>query len=162
MSRLDSFIRRISAQRDCLNKAAQWVADVPGVIVELGLGNGRTYHHLRELFPDREIFVFERQLAAHSECVPDDEHLVLGDIGETLAHAQARLSGRVALAHADLGSGDAMVDAALSVLIRALLTPLMCSRALVLSDQPLKPAGWQTLPLPEGVVSGRYQILRVP
>ena len=57
MSRLESFIRRVTAQRDCLNMAKELVVDVPGPILELGLGNGRTYDHLRELFPDREIFM---------------------------------------------------------------------------------------------------------
>ena len=59
MSRLDSFIRRVSAQRDCLNMAKDMIADVPGPILELGLGNGRTFDHLRELFPD--LARFQRQ-----------------------------------------------------------------------------------------------------
>ena len=42
MSRLDSFIRRMSAQRDCLNHVADLLADVEGPVMELGLGNGRT------------------------------------------------------------------------------------------------------------------------
>jgi hypothetical protein len=46
-SRLDSFIRRLEAQRACLDWAAQEIAAVPGEVVELGLGNGRTYDHLR-------------------------------------------------------------------------------------------------------------------
>ena len=49
MSRLDSFIRRMQAQRDCLNAAAGLIADVPGVVFDLGLGNGRTFDHLREV-----------------------------------------------------------------------------------------------------------------
>ena len=55
MSRLDAFIRRLQAQRTCLGLAADLVAGVPGPVLELGLGNGRTYDHLRELMPDREI-----------------------------------------------------------------------------------------------------------
>ncbi|MGH6887075.1 MAG: class I SAM-dependent methyltransferase, partial [Geminicoccales bacterium] len=49
MSRLDSFIRRLEAQRACLDLAAARIADLPGPVLELGLGNGRTYDHLREL-----------------------------------------------------------------------------------------------------------------
>ena len=55
MSRLDSFIRRLEAQRACLNRAAELIRDIDGFVLELGLGNGRTYDHLRELFPDRDI-----------------------------------------------------------------------------------------------------------
>ena len=49
MSRLDSFIRRIGAQRNVLNAVAQRIAAIDGPVLELGLGNGRTYDHLREL-----------------------------------------------------------------------------------------------------------------
>ena len=51
MSRLESFIRRMQAQRDCINLAAELVADVPGVVWEFGLGNGRSFDHLRENCP---------------------------------------------------------------------------------------------------------------
>ena len=50
MSRLDSFIRRLEAQRACLDRAAALIAGIDGAVLELGLGNGRTYDHLRELF----------------------------------------------------------------------------------------------------------------
>ncbi|MBM3542582.1 MAG: hypothetical protein FJX51_11085, partial [Alphaproteobacteria bacterium] len=68
MSRLDSFIRRLQAQRACLDHAAMLVRDLPGPVLEFGLGNGRTYDHLRETFPGREIFAFDRQVAAHPDC----------------------------------------------------------------------------------------------
>ncbi len=71
MSRLDSFIRRMLAQRACLNWAAEAVAGIAGPVLELGLGNGRTYDHLRELLPEREIYVFERPniFAGHTPCL---------------------------------------------------------------------------------------------
>ena len=60
MTRLDSAIRRLEAQRACLDRAAALVRGVPGPVLELGLGNGRTYDHLRARLPGRDIFVFER------------------------------------------------------------------------------------------------------
>src|SRR4051812_41343381 len=45
MTRLDSAIRRLTAQRDLLNWAAQAIGPT-GLVLELGLGNGRTYDHL--------------------------------------------------------------------------------------------------------------------
>jgi hypothetical protein len=54
MSRLDSFIRRLEAQRACLGYAAAQIRAIAGPVLELGLGNGRTYDHLRELLPERE------------------------------------------------------------------------------------------------------------
>ena len=51
MSRLHSFIHRVQAQLACLDEAARVIAGIPGVVFELGLGNGRTYDHLREVTP---------------------------------------------------------------------------------------------------------------
>src|SRR4051794_585288 len=107
MSRLDSAIRRLMAQRDCLTHAAGLIAEVDGIVLELGLGNGRTFDHLREVLPDGEISVSERQVAAPPDCVPDADHLILGDVRERLALTRPRLAGRVALAHIDLANGDA-------------------------------------------------------
>ena len=84
MSRLDSAIRRLEAQRACLDRAAELLDGVPGHVFELGLGNGRTYDHLRERFPSREIFVFEMKISAHPSCIPDDDHLFLGDVLDRL------------------------------------------------------------------------------
>ena len=49
MSRLDIFINRMVSQRACLNHAAALTAQMDGPIFELGLGNGRTYHHMVEI-----------------------------------------------------------------------------------------------------------------
>ena len=53
MSRLESMQRRLTAQIDGLNWAAQEIAGVAGDVLELGLGNGRTYDHLRQVLPHR-------------------------------------------------------------------------------------------------------------
>jgi S-adenosyl-L-methionine methyltransferase len=73
MSRLDSFIRRMQAQRLVLNHAAAALGDLPGSVLELGLGNGRTYDHLREVIalpfrvpvPARRIIAFDRANVAN-------------------------------------------------------------------------------------------------
>ncbi len=156
MSRLDSFLRRLQAQRDCLDVAVAMIAKVPGAIFELGLGNGRTYDHLREACPQREIFVFERQVSAHPDCIPDAAHLLEGDIAETLAAAQQRFAGAVALAHADLGSGDAARDAETAAMISDRLPPVMAPAGVIVSDQELTLPQAESLPLPPGVQAGRY------
>ena len=162
MSRLDSFLRRVTAQRDCLDLAAGMVTGLEGVVVELGLGNGRTYDHLREVLPGREIFVFDRHVAAHPDCVPDAEHLILGEVLDTLPAAAARLGRRAALAHSDIGSGDAEATARLAAAIGPALALLMRPGGIVLSDQPIGIAGWTMIDLPPGVASGRYFMWRVP
>ncbi len=59
MSRLHGAIRRLTAQRDALDLAARMIADVPGSVLEFGLGNGCTYDHLREILSKRDVYVFE-------------------------------------------------------------------------------------------------------
>jgi SAM-dependent methyltransferase len=156
MSRLDSVIRRLRAQRACLQRAAAMIRDLPGPVLELGLGNGRTYDHLRETLPDREIFVFEREVAADPDCVPDAAHLLLGDIHETLPAAVARIGPNVALIHSDLGTGDAELNSRLAAFVAAHLPRLLRPGGVVISDQDLNLEGAEALPLPEGVQPGRY------
>ena len=55
MSRLDFHIEQKIAQRDSIDLAARELAGHPGWVVEFGLGRGRSYSHLAERFPDREI-----------------------------------------------------------------------------------------------------------
>lgn len=158
-SRLDSFIRRLEAQRACLDWAVRQIAAVPGPVVELGLGNGRTYDHLRaRLDGMREIFAFDRQVAAHPACIPDAAHLAVGDFRMTLPAFAARHAGRVALVHADIGSGDEAATAALARWLGPALAPMLARHAIVLSDQPLDGSGLQLQPLPPGVPADRYFI----
>jgi hypothetical protein len=156
MSRLDSFIRRLEAQRACLGYAAAQIRAIPGPVLELGLGNGRTYDHLRELLPEREVFVFEREVNAHPDCVPDAAHLILGDVRATLPQARLRLPGPAALAHLDIGTGNAAQNAALSEWLAGALPPLLAAGAWVVSDQPLGSAALIAHPPPPGIARERY------
>jgi S-adenosyl-L-methionine methyltransferase len=163
VSRLDSFIRRLEAQRACLNRAAELIAGLDGVVLELGLGNGRTYDHLRELFqggraPGRDIYVCERRVAAHPDCIPPADRLLLGDMFETLPGARDRLGGRVALAHFDAGTGDAAANLKLAAGLRPLIMPLLHAGAVLATQQPMDGPGLTALPLPEGVAAGRYHL----
>jgi S-adenosyl-L-methionine methyltransferase len=156
MSRLDSFIRRLEAQRACLEYAAGQIRDLPGPVLELGLGNGRTYDHLRELLPEREIFVFERAVNAHPDCIPDPAHLIFGDVRATLPRARPLLPGRAALAHLDVGTGDAALNAELAAWLSDALPPLLAAGAWVASDQTLRAPALRPHRLPAGIASERY------
>ncbi len=160
MSRLDSFIRRLEAQRACLDRAAELVCDLDGFVLELGLGNGRTYDHLRSLFPERAIYVCERQVAAHPLCVPPAEMLILGDMRETLTAAQGWLGGRVAFAHLDAGTGDAAANRVLAEELTPSIVPLLCSGAVLAADPAIECPDLEMLPLPAGVAPGRYHLYR--
>jgi len=160
MSRLDSFIRRLEAQRACLDRAADLISGLDGFVLELGLGNGRTYDHLRALFPDRAIYVCERQVAAHPLCVPPPEMLILGDMRETLAAARGWLGRRVAFAHLDVGTGDAAANQALATELTPSIVPLLCSGAVLAADPAIDCPDLEMLPLPAGVAPGRYHLYR--
>ncbi len=160
LSRLDSFIRRLEAQRACLDLAAHAVGDQDGTVLELGLGNGRTYDHLRERLPARKIIVFEREVRAHPDCIPDDDHLVLGAIEDTLpAFAESR-SGEAILVHSDIGTGDALRNRKLADWLSGALPPLLRPGAWVAADQALFGASFAEQSLPEGVAQGRYYLYR--
>ena len=160
LSRLDSAIRRLQAQRTCLDWAMGEIGVTAGPVLELGLGNGRTFDHLRDRLPGREIFIFERKVAAHPDCVPDARHLLEGDFKDSLPGALARIGARAVLAHCDIGSGDAALTAALAAFVGPALAPLLAPGAVVAADQALDIPGCGAVALPDGVEAGRYHLYR--
>src|SRR5262249_14374919 len=161
MSRLDSFIARMEAQRDCLNFLKSAIEALPGPLVEVGLGNGRTYDHLRLLFPGRDIFVFECQIAAHPDCIPPGNRLFLGEARETIPRAARILGATAALIHTDLGTGDRAANMAMGEWLGPALDLLAAPGSYILANQPLTVARWKRLPEPPGVPTDRYFLYRV-
>jgi hypothetical protein len=160
VSRLDSFIRRLEAQRACLNLAARLIQDLDGDVLELGLGNGRTYDHLRQLFPNRKIYVFERRLAPHPDCLPPAELLLLGDMRDTLQTARQLLGCRVVLAHLDPATGDVAASRALAAELAPMIAPLLRPGGVLVSEPAIVEDGLNSMALPEGVSPGRYHVYR--
>jgi len=157
MSRLESAIRRLQAQKASLDWAAAAIADVDGTVLELGLGNGRTYDHLRGLLPDRAIYVFDRQVNVHPTCVPPDDRLFLGDLADTIGRAVVQLGKSAALIHADLGSGRPDVDAQTTAILAQAAPSLLRDNGMLLSDQELPAlAELRPIDLPPVIPAGRY------
>jgi hypothetical protein len=152
-------ISRLTAQRMLMGEAARLIADRPGSVFELGLGSGRTFDHLRELFPKREIYAFDRAIAAHPKCIPDADHLILGEIRETLEFCAPRIKEKPAFINIDLGSGDPTQD----LITRSWLSPLVAKwaepGAVVLADRPLD-GPFRALPRPEGCPKSGHALLR--
>lgn len=161
MSRLDFNIRRLQAQRACLNRAAELIRGLPGPVFELGLGNGRSYDHLREILPEREIFVFEREVAAHPDCIPNAAHLFEGDFRETLPAVAERFAHAVALVHADIGSANPERDARLAGFIAEQLPTIVRPGGVVTADRDVGFADADAIPLPDGFPAGTYFLYRV-
>lgn len=136
MSRLESMRRRLTAQIDGLNWAAADIAPRAGDVVELGLGNGRTYDHLREIMPERRIWVIDRQMDAHPSCVPPEEDYLEGDATAMLQRIID--DGRpVILVHYDLSKGVPEEDADLAASVAPLLEDMVTPGGLVVSGQEL-------------------------
>ncbi|UKV14925.1 hypothetical protein L6172_01140 [Thalassospiraceae bacterium SW-3-3] len=88
---------------------------------------------------------------------PDDDHLFLGDIFETLPMAVERFAGKVALVvHSDVGTGDEELNAKIASFIGKTLPPALIKGAIVASDQKIDVPGTIAEPLPEGVPQDRY------
>jgi hypothetical protein len=160
LTRLEKLYYRLEAQRACLAWAFGEIADRPGPVFELGLGHGRTFHHLRHYLPEREIYVFDRAVDSYPDCTPDAEHMIVGELAETLPRAARKFAGQVVLAHSDVGSFGAEHNAAMSGLVSQYLPPALAQGALILSDLPLKFPGAVSLPLPPGAREGRYYLYR--
>ena len=157
MSRLDSFIRRLVAQRDVLNMICRDMQLMDGPVIELGLGNGRTFDHLRELLPGRRIIAFDRAVGAHRASMPKEGDLVLGEISET---ASAFVGMGAAFVHADIGSGYDDYDAENLRWLPELTAGLLAPSGIAASGVALDHPKLKQLPLPSTVREGRYYIYR--
>lgn len=160
MSRLDVFINRMVSQRACLNLAAGLIRTVPGPVFELGLGNGRTYHHMVEILSERGIYVFERAVASHPDSTPPDEMLILGDVHETLPAALARFGPNAALIHADLGGHNLEKNDAFAREISPLVEPLLADGGLMVASDRMYFNGLTEVDLPADAVPGRCFVYR--
>ncbi len=148
MSRLDSMIRRLTAQRQCLDLACEAIRDVDGVVFEVGLGNGRTFDHLREKLPGRDIYIFDREVKSHPDSRPREGHAFLGAIEETLPKAALQFAGRVALLHSDIGNGVPEYGRQMAAAIGSTLILALAPGAMVLSDEELDVQGLETVKPP--------------
>ena len=155
MSRLDIFIDRMVSQRACLNVAADRTAAMSGPVFELGLGNGRTYHHMREIMPDRDIYVFERAVASQPDSTPPDHRLILGDVNETLPQALERFGSTASLIHADLGGHDLAKNDAFARALSPAIEPLLAEGGLIVTSDRMYFESLTQVDLPADAIIGR-------
>ncbi|EBA18202.1 hypothetical protein RSK20926_10804 [Roseobacter sp. SK209-2-6] len=159
-TRLDLFINRMVSQRACLDFAIAQTASMAGPVFELGLGNGRTYHHMRERISGRDIFVFERAVASHPDSRPAEELTILGDVRETLPAALTRFGDGASLIHADLGGHNRAKNDEFARMVSPLVEPLLVVGGLMVSSDRMYFEALEELPLPADAVEGRCFIYR--
>jgi S-adenosyl-L-methionine methyltransferase len=153
MSRLDSFIRRMQAQRTVIDWAVGEIAGQEGLVLELGLGNGRTFDHLREKLPGREIYAFDFAAKANPKSLPAADRLILGD---TLPVFRATHGAGAVLTHVDASMGVEEIDRVRLAWLPAEVAALTVKGGIIISGWALTDPGLLPLPLPEGVPEGRY------
>ncbi|MEQ9692967.1 class I SAM-dependent methyltransferase [Shimia sp. SDUM112013] len=160
MSRLDVFINRMVSQRACLDFAIEQTRGMTGPVFELGLGNGRTFDHMRERMPERDIFVFERKVESNPASTPDAEMTILGDVRETLPQSLERFGPTAQLIHADLGGHNLEKNDRFAREISPLVEPMLAVGGLMVSSDKMYFSALTELPLPEGAVAGRCFVYR--
>jgi hypothetical protein len=157
MSRLQSMINRVIAQRDLLDQIADDPTLPDGPVLEVGLGNGRTFSHLQERFGNRRLIAFDRALGAHKGSHPEGNDLILGEIRET---AQAFVGQNAALVHCDIGTGYDDKDAITLTWLPGLVVGLLATGGVAVSGLPLNHDDLRPLPMPASVEKGRYFLYR--
>lgn len=162
MTRLNLFIDRMVSQRACLDFAMAETAAMPGPVFELGLGNGRTYHHMRAMMPGRDIYVFERAVGAHPDSVPPEDRTILGDVMKTLPQALDRFGPVARLIHADLGGHNAQKNDSFARAVSPLVAPLLAPGGLMVSSDRMYFDTLTELQLPPAAVPGRCFIYQKP
>ena len=160
MTRLDEFIVRMQAQRACIDAAAVSTSEQTGPVLELGLGNGRTYDHLRQRFLQREIFVFDREVAAHPDCIPEPRFMRLGDFRTSLPAFLAEGHPASVFIHADIGSANRRKSAELAADLAPVWRDLLAPGGFLACDQRIALDGLLPLPLPSGLVADNYHFYR--
>ena len=160
MSRLDVFINRMVSQRACLNHGAALTQGMSGPVFELGLGNGRTYHHMTEIMSDRDIYVFERTIASHPDSTPPEDRVFLGDVFETLPKALVQFGPTASLIHADLGGHNAEKNVTFAQRISPFIEPMLAVGGIMLSSDRMFFESLEEQPLPQDAIEGRVFIYK--
>jgi hypothetical protein len=148
-------IRRLMAQRACIERAGDLATQLAGPALLLGLGDGSALDHMREVLRRREIIIFD-QLSGEA-AKADGAERILGDPRETLPANWERLKRSVALAHFNFPVTD---QPRLAAELAPLLAPVLRPGAVIISEKPLELPGWEALPPPDGVREGRHHLYR--
>lgn len=159
MTRLDLFIARMVSQRACIDHAIALSAHMTGPVFELGLGNGRTFDHIRSTLGGsagaRALYVFERAVASNPASTPGADQLVLGDVFETLPMMLARLGPVASFVHADLGGHNLKKNDTFARAVSPQVEAVMARDGIMVSSDRMYFDTMTELPLPDGALEGR-------
>ena len=161
MSRLESAIRRLQAQKIALDWSAEKIHKQPGVVLEFGLGNGRTFDHIRKLLPQRDIYVFERKIAAHPDCIPHPAFQFVGDFMDSIPRAIETVRKERSIGSFGYWDRGKNTSLALAKKVAPFIEKLLCVNAIVVSDQEVERWRPYKLQLPGGISENRIHLYRL-
>ncbi len=127
-------------------------------MIELGLGNGRTYDHLREKLPGRRIIAFDRVCAANLQV--DAAGLRPRSWAKSPRPRASFVGINAALVHADIGSGYDDLDELNLRWLPGLTVELLAPGGIAASGVMLDHPELHPLPIPASVPSDRYFLYR--
>jgi hypothetical protein len=156
VSALDLLIRRLMSQRASLERAAAMIAQLPGPALQIGWGDGVAYEHLHEILRRRDLFVFDKAIAAPETAPPQPDHRIIGEPSETLPQAWERWRREAAFAYLNFPT-----PARIAAELAPLLAPLLRPGAFVIAETALELPGWEALPASEGARDAREHLYRV-
>lgn len=160
MSRLDNFIARMQAQRLLLDDECARLnrlgADFAGPVIELGLGNGRTFDHLRQQLVGRRIVVFERDPRPNERSRPPAADLIVGEIADAAARFVDGHGSIATLVHADLGDGTEVYNEELRGWLPAVCAGLLRSGGRVVTSTELRHQSLQPIAIAAEAARGGY------
>ena len=136
--RLTKMIARLTTQKAYIDFAVQAMEGIPGAVLEIGLGKGRTYDRLRQLLPNREVHAFDQLIHCPDDVRPPENNMWLGDFRETLKRFEDEMGARAALVHADIGSDHRAADARLAKAISPAIAALLVPGGIVIGDRTLE------------------------
>ena len=135
------------AKIEVLNFSCEELADVPGDILELGLGRGNSYDRLRTIFPNRKIHVFDTKINCAPDVVPPETDTQVGDVLETVPAFTRRNGRNAALGHYDIGGYNQQENDRLASRVAQLLKEAMIPGGLVISSSNMGEVdGWTIIP----------------
>jgi hypothetical protein len=110
--------------------------------------------------PGRDIYVFERKVAAHPACIPPDDRLFLGEARQPIPGREEAGRQRGADPHRSR-TGDHQANMAMGRWLGPALDALAAPGGFILANQPLDVARWRREANPPGVPTDRYYLYRV-
>ncbi|MEZ5730593.1 MAG: class I SAM-dependent methyltransferase [Burkholderiaceae bacterium] len=161
---LERALKRIETQIRLIDWAAALLSErMPPpdcFVVEFGLGNGRTYDHLRARLPVSRIVVLDREMKANPDRRPPDDDFVKGDIAATWRTLAASQPNAASLIHADLGDGTDRYDAVLESWLGEACAALAAPGAIILSSTRVQHPAIVPMQAPFEPLGGHYGVFQ--